>query len=71
MKTMDDHLIKEVTKCRKCGNDLEHKPWESQFEANQHYKTNTCDKCGKKNWIKVEFDGSGHDHWKPNSNKEM
>ena len=27
-----------------------------------HYKSKSCDRCGKKNWKAVDFHGSGHDH---------
>ena len=69
---MDDHFIKNknITKCRICGNDLTDKPWQSQWEIDQHYKINICDKCGKKTWVKVDFEGSGHDRWKPNEDEE-
>ena len=69
---MDDHLIrsKKINCCRLCNNDLENKPWISQWEGNQHYKVNICDNCGKKQWITVDFEGSGHDHWKPSEEDE-
>lgn len=64
---MKDHLIRKevLRKCRICETDLADKLWLSQWEANQHYKVNICDKCGKKTWLKVDFDGSGDDDWKP------
>tara|TARA_Y100000310_G_C20368346_1_gene662312 strand:+ start:124 stop:390 length:267 start_codon:yes stop_codon:yes gene_type:complete len=50
--------------CTKCGNEIDSKSWSSEWdEANpevHHYKSFSCD-CGKKNWIKVDFPGSGHD----------
>ena len=66
---MEEHFTKKLTQCRKCGNDLEDKPWQSNWEGAQHYKTNTCDRCGKKNWVKVDFEGSGHDDWKPSEDE--
>lgn len=54
----------EFKKCRLCGNDLANQPWHSEWDGPQHYKTNLCNKCGKKTWVKVNFEGSGHDEWK-------
>ena len=59
---MDD---KEVSSCSKCNEDLKDQPWYSQLEADEHYKTTSCGNCGKKNWVKVDFLGSGDDDWKP------
>lgn len=55
----------EVHICSKCKNDLKDQPWCSQFEAQEHYKSTTCNSCGKKNWVKMNFMGSGDDDWKP------
>lgn len=54
----------EFKKCRLCGNDLANQPWQSEWDGPCHYKTNLCNNCGKKTWVKVSFEGSGHDEWK-------
>jgi len=64
---MDDTFIK-TNHCRKCGNNLEEKTWKSEWHAKHHYKSTICDCCGKKTWIKVHFEGSGDDDWKPQEN---
>ncbi|MBI2669201.1 hypothetical protein HYX14_05145 [Candidatus Woesearchaeota archaeon] len=45
-------------RCLYCRKELAE--WNSSWDAGQHYKNIPCD-CGKENWIKVEFEGSGHD----------
>lgn len=35
--------------------------FESEHAEGQHYKTAKCPECGKKIWVKVSFEGSGHD----------
>jgi len=69
---MSENQIKNnnLKKCRTCSNDLEDKPWKSEWDINHHYKTNICDKCGKKTWLKVDFLGSGDDDWKPDEDNE-
>ncbi len=70
--TAAHHLIKEInTKevCLYCGSKLKGKTWTSEFETEHHYKTVACSGCGKKNRIKVDFHGSGHDHWDGNGFK--
>lgn len=65
------HLLNEDTieeKCIYCGNNLYNKKWISEFDVERHYKTVIC-KCGNKNWIRVNFYGSGHDNWQPNGKK--
>ena len=46
-----------------CGHQLDslccHSEWGDREE--QHYKSVVCNECGRKNWIKVGFLGSGHD----------
>ena len=59
------HLINESEikeNCIYCGCDLSNKRWKSHFEGDLHYKIIVC-KCGKKNNVKVNFLGSGHDSW--------
>ncbi len=69
---MKEHFIKNpnLKKCLFCNNSLENKPWQSQWELNQHYKTHICEKCGKKNWVKVDFLGSGDDDWQPDKKED-
>jgi len=51
-------------RCLYCKKDLEPSLWASQWDnlhhSEHHYKIIKCE-CGKKNWIKVDFFGSGHD----------
>lgn len=44
--------------CSRCGKELI--GWGSEWDAAHHYKTLVCT-CGKKNWVKLDFIGSGHD----------
>ena len=70
--TAAHHLIKEIdTKetCLYCGNKLKGETWNSEFETEFHYKTIVCSGCGKQNRVKVDFQGSGHDHWDGNGFK--
>ncbi len=69
---MKDHLIKdfEMQSCLYCGKDFSSVNWSSEFEAEHHYKCVTCS-CGKKNTIKVDFHGSGHDKFKVDVNKNV
>ena len=50
--------------CHRCGNDLDKEKWNSEWDPSKpddhHYKSFVCD-CGKKNWVRVNFPGSGHD----------
>jgi hypothetical protein len=58
-------LIEECLKsiCCYCGSEISQKPWESEFLADFHYKSITCNSCHKKITTKVNFLGSGHDSW--------
>jgi len=51
-------------KCLYCKKELDLNQWNSQWDSLHHeihhYKIIRCE-CGKKNWVKVDFDGSGHD----------
>lgn len=53
-----------VQKCTYCCRELDNFKWISQWDEQNHqahhYKSIICE-CGKKNWIKVDFQGSGHD----------
>lgn len=35
--------------------------WGSEFTGEHHYKVFVCDHCHAKNFVEVEFHGSGHD----------
>ena len=52
-------------KCVYCKNSLTidkaRSEWDDHDDDDHHYKSLECDKCGKKNWCKVCFYGSGHD----------
>ncbi|MBT4651310.1 hypothetical protein HOC13_02190 [Candidatus Woesearchaeota archaeon] len=64
---MKDQFIKNdcLKNCLSCSTALKEENWNSIWEGEHHYKTNTCNNCGEKSWIKVNFDGSGDDDWKP------
>ena len=51
-------------RCVYCNAELDLEKWASHWDdlqpENHHYKCVVCD-CGKKSWVKVKFDGSGHD----------
>jgi hypothetical protein len=58
-----DHLVKErdiKETCFYCMRPLE--GWKSEFHANKHYKSITC-QCGKTNKVQMNYEGSGHDTW--------
>jgi hypothetical protein len=52
----------KIGACDYCSNNFE-KSLDSEWgdRDEQHYKSTSCDNCGKKNWLKVDFQGSGHD----------
>jgi uncharacterized protein with PIN domain len=47
-------------RCIYC-NQLLGKRFSSRFVEEKHYKTCSCENCGKRNWTQVDFFGSGHD----------
>ena len=48
-------------RCFYCEDGLSKDSCHSRWEGGQHhYKILKCD-CGKDNWFKVDFTGSGHD----------
>lgn len=51
-------------KCLYCKKELDSSLWSSHWDAlhheEHHYKLIKCG-CGKKNWVKMDFCGSGHD----------
>ena len=69
---MKHHIIKnsQVHQCLYCNHDFSDVNWESHFEIEHHYKVLLCDGCGRKNSVKVDFHGSGHDHWVAKMPKE-
>ncbi|MBI4983354.1 hypothetical protein HZC32_01815 [Candidatus Woesearchaeota archaeon] len=54
----------EKKRCLYCRKELNKEKFSSQWDPREHncchYKIIRCD-CGKNNWVKVDFDGSGHD----------
>lgn len=50
-------------RCEYCHCELKKSKWSSAWGEcdEQHYKILSCEKCGKKNWLNVDFEGSGHD----------
>lgn len=70
--TAAHHLIKEFhikNVCGYCGKKLKGENWSSEFEAEIHYKKIVCSECKSTNRVKVDFHGSGHDHWDGNGFK--
>lgn len=57
------HLIKETVECIYCNKSNKEKEWFSEWNREHHYKCFVCSNCGKKNHIRVNFHGSGHDNW--------
>ncbi len=50
-----------MDKCLYCRKDLHVDKWNSEWTSEEHhYKSIKCE-CGKENWVKVDFYGSGHD----------
>ncbi len=48
--------------CLYCSQSLCEELWRSEWKEHvHHYKSVKCDDCGKKNWLKAPFLGSGHD----------
>lgn len=47
--------------CIYCRKGLDSKEWSSEWSSDQHYKQIKCRSCGKKNWSRLNFAGSGHD----------
>lgn len=51
-------------RCLYCKKELDLLKWDSQWDPLHHdvhhYKSIKCS-CGKKNWVKMDFDGSGDD----------
>ena len=62
---MKEHLIKneDIQSCY-CGADLKNAKWEPEFSSHLFYRTLKCS-CGRKNRVKMDWSGSGHDRWQP------
>ncbi len=60
MGDLPEHL--KEGRCEYCLMDFDPTLFGSTFgdSADQHYKSFDC-LCGKKNWVKMDFLGSGHD----------
>ncbi len=60
-----EHILKHFKggNCLYCKKPVEGDLWDSHWEGKDelHYKMLKCGECGKKNWFKVDFHGSGHD----------
>ena len=64
-----DHVVDGLKRggklvCHRCGSELDPEKWGSEWDPNHpenhHYKSHLCT-CGKKNWVRINFPGSGHD----------
>lgn len=60
---MIDNIRRENIECLYCNKDINLKKWFSEWNEDHHYKTFNCGNCGKKNFVRVKFHGSGHDSW--------
>jgi hypothetical protein len=47
--------------CLYCTHTSDDKNWYSEWNKDHHYKSFICEKCGRKNFMPVNFQGSGHD----------
>jgi hypothetical protein len=53
--------VKRLTNCNYCSQELNLLDVKSEWDTdNRHYKLLICS-CGKKNWVKVDYFGSGHE----------
>ena len=60
------HILSQLgnVQCLYCSESLKEELWRSEWQGSwgeHHYKSLKCDDCGKKNWVKTDFPGSGHD----------
>jgi superfamily II helicase len=55
-------LEEEKQVCLYCS-EAQNKKWFSEWNRDHHYKNFVCECCGKKNFVAVDFQGSGHDSW--------
>ena len=59
-----EHILSNVegVECLYCSQSLSQELWRSEWKEHvHHYKSVKCDDCGRKNWLKAQFLGSGHD----------
>ncbi len=59
-----EHILSKIEgiQCLYCSESLSEEVWRSEWKEHvHHYKSVKCDDCGKKNWVKAQFLGSGHD----------
>ena len=63
-KVLEEFKIDEVVRCHHCGFEINKDQWNSEWDtlnsSAHHYKSAVC-VCGKKIWVRVNFNGSGHD----------
>jgi hypothetical protein len=52
----------QKSNCVYCKKSLAELTWESVWHGEFHYKMIQCE-CGKENFIRMNFHGSGHDRW--------
>ncbi len=56
-------ILHSEENCGYCGALLDlvrESRWDGRGDSH-HYKQADCDKCGARNWKRVDFHGSGHD----------
>ena len=56
-----EHLVRLAAGCLYCKKSLP-TDWNSVWGSSErdHYKSQRCS-CGRTNWVRVPFEGSGHD----------
>jgi len=67
-----EHILSKLEgiQCLYCSESLSEELWRSEWKEHvHHYKSVKCDDCGKKNWLKAPFLGSGHD-WVSQKNRK-
>ena len=50
-----DYCITKLDVAKSCSE------WDDVHHEDHHYNGVSCDSCGKKNWVKVDFMCSGHE----------
>ncbi len=57
-----EHLPFEGAKCGYCHGAFEKEDFSAEWgdREEQHYASVQCGDCGKKSWVDLEFEGSGH-----------
>ncbi len=68
-----EKVLSRTKKCLYCKHDLEPAFWNSEWGEldMHHYKSIQCHECGKKNWVQLKFEGSGHDEFLSNGDKGL